>query len=153
LVVIGVGNVLLGDDGAGVRVVEALRRVSERDPGAVPPGTRLIDGGTLGLALVRHLDGARGLVIVDAADRGEPPGTVTLRRDTRIVHDGGVGELLAVAGMLGVLPGAPTVVELSMGQIVASVGLSPAVEAAIPVAVATVLRELAALDAPAGVPA
>jgi hypothetical protein len=55
--------------------------------------------------------------------------------------------------MLGVLPGAPTVVALSMGQIVASVGLSPAVEAAIPVAVATVLRELAALDAPAGVPA
>ncbi|OGO55977.1 MAG: hypothetical protein A2V85_04135 [Chloroflexi bacterium RBG_16_72_14] len=152
-VVIGVGNLLLGDDAAGLRVVGALRRRAGADPDALPPGTRLVDGGTLGLDLVRVLRGAGALVVVDAADRGASPGTVTVRRDTRVEGDHGVAELLAVAALLGTLPARVTVVEIGVGEMGVGIGLSPAVEAAIPTAAAAVIGELARTVAPAGVSA
>jgi hydrogenase maturation protease len=157
LVVIGVGNVLLGDDGVGVRVVEALRREAGADPEALPPDTRLVDGGTLGLDLLRDLDGARGLLVVDAADLGALAGTVTVRRDERAGRgpagipaggDGhGVAELLAVAGLLGILPAAVSVIGIGLGEIGVGPALSSRVAAAGPRAVAAARRELGSLDA------
>jgi hydrogenase maturation protease len=149
-VVIGVGNVLLGDDGAGPRVIEALRDRAALDPGTLPAGTRLVDGGTLGLDLARFVDPAAALVVVDAADRGAAPGTVIVRRDARVIGDGAVAGLLAVAGMLGSLPADVTVIEIGAGELGAGVGLSPAVEAAIPVAAAAAIGELARIAVPAG---
>ncbi|MGZ5480287.1 MAG: hydrogenase maturation protease, partial [Candidatus Aminicenantales bacterium] len=69
-VVLGLGNILLGDEGVGVRVVEELERT-----GGVP-GVDLVDGGTAGFSLLSFFDGARLVVVVDAADDGAPPGTV-----------------------------------------------------------------------------
>lgn len=157
LVVIGVGNILLGDDGVGVRVVEALRSDAGADPDALPPDTRLVDGGTLGLDLLRDLDGARGLLVLDAADLGALAGTVTVRRDARATRgpagvpadgDGhGVAELLAVAAMLGILPAAVSVIGIGVGEIVVGPALSPRVAAAVPRAAVAARRELGSLDA------
>ena len=152
-VVIGVGNLLLGDDAAGLRVVEALRRLADAEPGALPVGTSLVDGGTLGLDLLRHLHGAGALVIVDAADRGAAPGTVTVRRGTPLEGDHALTRLLAAARLLGTLPPDVTVVEIGVGEMGVGIGLSPAVEAAIPAASAAVIRELARTVGPAGVSA
>jgi len=68
--IIGVGSPLMGDDGAGVEVVEALER---RD---LPPGVRVIDGGTGGPGLIGYFDEADVVILVDAADFGAAPGTV-----------------------------------------------------------------------------
>jgi hydrogenase maturation protease len=73
-VVLGLGNILLGDEGVGVRVVEEL----ERRGGL--PGVELVDGGTAGFSLLPFFDGAGLAVIVDAADDGRPPGTLTMTR-------------------------------------------------------------------------
>ena len=73
-VVLGLGNILLGDEGVGVRVVEEL----ERSGGL--PGVELVDGGTAGFSLLSYFDGAALVVVVDAAADGAPPGTVTLTR-------------------------------------------------------------------------
>lgn len=71
VLVAGVGNVLTGDDGFGVRVVERLRA------GPRATGTVLVDVGIGGIHLVQELmDGYDGLVVVDAVDREGPPGTV-----------------------------------------------------------------------------
>jgi hydrogenase maturation protease len=155
-VAIGVGNLLLGDDAAGVRVVERLRRTAEADPALLPAGTRLVDGGTLGVDLLRHLDGACGLVLVDAGDRGDAPGTVTVRRDATPDGDRALDGLLGIADLLGVLPPAVSVIEIGVGEIAPGIGLSPAVESALPAATAVALHELgamAAAAAPAEVPA
>ena len=69
--VIGVGNPLVGDDGAGVRVVERLR-------GRVPEGVELIDGGTEGLGLICWFEGVDRVVLVDAVRMGSAPGTVAV---------------------------------------------------------------------------
>ena len=154
-VVIGVGNILLGDDGAGVRVVEDLRQLAAHDPLAVPTGTRLVDGGTLGLDLLRTVSGARSLLLLDAVNLGQEAGTISVLRGDAIIaaggHGGGatpgsVGELLAVARLMGWLPDPVSLVCVQVGNTRFGVGLSPRVEAAIAGAVETARMELRALD-------
>jgi hydrogenase maturation protease len=73
LLVAGIGNIFLSDDGFGVEVVSRL----SRQP--VPPGVRVADFGIRGVHLAYELlDGNRGLILVDAVPMGEPPGTVAL---------------------------------------------------------------------------
>jgi hydrogenase maturation protease len=155
LVVIGVGNVLLGDDAVGVRVVEALDLAARADPGMLPPDTRLVDGGILGLELLGPVRGSRGLVLVDAVRLGGMVGEVrTLDAgDLRAVTsapDGGaraaVGELLATAALMGWLPTQVALVGIEVGDLDAGTDLSPAVSGAMPLAVATVGRELHRMD-------
>lgn len=150
VVVIGMGNVLLRDDGVGVRVVEALSRLAEGDAGVLPAGTQLVDGGTLGLDLLEQVDEAGALILVDAVNLGQPPGTVCVTRGSSLSADnrpdgasrpGGPAELLALAGMMGTVPLAVALVGVQAGEIGVGLALSPAVAAALPAAVATVRIE------------
>ncbi|WP_242614705.1 hydrogenase maturation protease [Actinomadura roseirufa] len=73
VLVAGIGNVFHGDDGFGV---EAVRRLAERP---APPGVDVIDFGIRGIDLMYALQGGYAtVVLVDAAERGHPPGTVSL---------------------------------------------------------------------------
>ena len=73
VLVAGVGNDLLGDDGFGIAVV---RRFSEE---GAPEEVEVFESGIAGIRMVQELmDGYEALVIVDATDRGEEPGTVYL---------------------------------------------------------------------------
>ena len=71
LLVLGLGNVLLGDDGAGPAVIARLR-----DRHLAPPGMRLFDGGTLGLSLLPYLEDSRRVILVDAVAADAPAGTL-----------------------------------------------------------------------------
>jgi hydrogenase maturation protease len=161
-VVLGVGNVLLRDDGVGVRLVEALRAVAADDPTALPGDTRLVDGGTLGLDLLGEVEGARSLLLLDAVDLDQPAGTVQVLRGDAIPSaggswgrsaPGGVGELLAVARLMGWLPDRVALLGVQVDDTGFGLGLSDRVQAALPEAVATArdqLRELDGLAATAG---
>ena len=70
VLVLALGNPLMGDDGIGSRVVEELRARE------LPNGVALADGGTTGLALVGLMEEYQRVVAVDAADMGQPPGCV-----------------------------------------------------------------------------
>ena len=94
--VLGLGNVLMGDEGVGVHVARALERR------ALPEGVECLDGGTGGFVLLEPLQKADRIVLIDAAADGNPPGTVTrttprFSRDyppTLTAHDIGVKDLL-----------------------------------------------------------
>ena len=154
-VVIGVGNLLLHDDGVGVRVMQALRSAAEHDPEAIP-GTRFVDGGTLGLDLLPTFEGARSLLLLDAVDLDQPAGTVSvLRGDDDILAaggtwggciPGGVGELLSVARLMGWLPEPVSLVGIQVSDTTYGEGLSASVAAALPSAVKTARDELRELD-------
>jgi len=161
IAVIGVGNVLLGDDGVGVRVVESLGRTARSHPGALPRGCRLLDGGTLGIDLLRDVEDATALVLVDAVDLGHAPGTVSVMRGDRLTttggsrarsRQGGVGELLAIARLLAILPREVVLVGVQAGEINVGTGLSRGVTAALPAAVEAVRREVFALAAAGAMP-
>jgi hydrogenase maturation protease len=107
--VLGLGNVLMGDEGVGVHVVRAL----EKHP--LPANVECLDGGTGGFVLLEPLQSAGRILIVDAAADGNPTGTVTrttprFSRDyppTLTAHDIGVKDLLDVFYIQG---GGPDVV-------------------------------------------
>jgi hydrogenase maturation protease len=106
VLVLGIGNVLAGDEGVGVHAVRALA------PASFPAHVRLLDGGTGGLQLLGCLHDYRRLVIVDATMDGRPPGAVALRRPrfasdfprTLGAHDIGLRDLIEAAVLLGELP-------------------------------------------------
>ncbi len=101
--VLGLGNVIMGDEGVGVHVVRALERYT------LPEGVECLDGGTGGFVLLEPLENAGRIVIIDAAADDNPPGTVTrttprFSRDyppTLTAHDIGVKDLLDAFYMRG----------------------------------------------------
>jgi hydrogenase maturation protease len=70
ILILGVGNLLLGDEGVGIH---AVRRLGERP---VPPRVDRLDGGTAGVDLLGLMEGYEKVVIIDAVDAGEEPGTI-----------------------------------------------------------------------------
>jgi len=73
--VLGLGNLLLGDEGIGLHVIQQLSRMS------LPPDVQILDGGTLGPALLGYLDGVDHLYIVDAMAGDGPPGSCYIVSD------------------------------------------------------------------------
>ena len=94
--VLGLGNVLMGDEGIGVYTVRALEKQT------LPAGVECLDGGTGGFTLLEPLEDADRIVLIDAASDGNPVGTVTrttpqFSRDyppTLTAHDVGMKDLL-----------------------------------------------------------
>lgn len=149
VLVLGVGNLLMGDDGVGGRVVAELRERRAAGSADLPPDVELVDGGTLGLELLDWLAAARGAVIVDAARAGGPPGAVAVWRDERAEAappaPGGrspVDHLLATARLAGALPAGLSLVGIEPGSCEPGVRLSDEVEAALPTAVEATLAEV-----------
>lgn len=148
LIVLGLGNVLCGDDGVGVEVIWRLRRDFE-----LPPEVRLLDGGTLGLALMSEIAGAPAVLLVDAIrDEGEPGTLVRLdgeevapaARHRLSVHQIGVTDLLDGLRLIDAYPASMTLLGVVPAGIDLGIGFSPAVEAALPRLVAAVAAEIAA---------
>jgi len=154
VLVVGVGNVLLRDEGVGVRVAcEIQERVNVR-PWA--DDVRVIDGGTLGLDLLPLIEDCRALLIADAVELGAAPGTTRVIRGPAIhgtlaghvsPHQVGVGDLVAAARLVGQLPEDTTLIGIQPGLIEIGLELSEPVEAAVPTAVDLVDRELRRLVA------
>jgi len=146
VLILGLGNPLRGDDGVGCRLVEELARRE------LPPGVQVLDGGAAGLDLLDLVEGWGRVVIVDAAEMGRMPGEIVrfTPADVRLasapdpfsLHHAGLSEALALADALG--RALPEMVIFGVQP--ASVGwgeeLSPAVEAALPALIATVLEEV-----------
>jgi len=101
--VLGLGNLIMGDEGVGVHVVRAI----ERHP--LPAGVECLDGGTGGFILLEPLESADRIILIDAAADGNPPGTVTRTTPkfssdyppTLTAHDIGVKDLLDAFYMQG----------------------------------------------------
>lgn len=147
-VVVGLGNVLLGDDGVGPAVCDELLRWQSGTPSAgLPADTRLIDGGTLGSAVLPWLADAAAVVIIDAVDRPGIPGSLLVwrARNLAAVKAGavsGVADLIAMATLVGLPEECLSLVGVIAGEIRPRVGLSTAVSAAVPRAASMVAQEI-----------
>lgn len=103
ILVLGVGNVVMGDEGVGVHVVEHLSGM------ALPDGVECLDGGTGSFLLLEPMQRARRVILVDATIDGNPAGTVTRLTPqfssdyptTLTAHDIGLKDLLDAAYLTG----------------------------------------------------
>lgn len=104
--ILGVGNILMGDEGVGVH---AARRLAGA---ALAPDVDVLDGGTGGFHLLSLFEEYDPIILIDATMDGKPPGTVTVTRPrfasdfprTLSAHDIGLRDLLETASLLGDLP-------------------------------------------------
>jgi hydrogenase maturation protease len=147
ILVLGLGNTIMTDDGFGVRVVEALssrfRFLGEK--------VRVLDGGTLGLDLLPHLEDVEQLLIVDALEMKSSAGTTFRLEGEDVprafasklsVHQMGVQDLLAVSELMGHLPRELVVWGVQPECIEMGTELTPTVAAALEPVLMGVLDEL-----------
>ena len=151
LVIVGIGNLLCGDDGLGVIAAEELQR-RYRIPGEVP----VLDGGTRGLALLPFLAGAKNVLLVDAVLEREGPGALVRLEGGDLAasvrrplsgHGIGVSELV---GALRLIEGPPHTLLLGLvpKRVGTGVGLSPEVRQGLPHLLEAIAAEAARLGFP-----
>lgn len=151
--VLGLGNVLMGDDGFGPVVVRAFDAECE-----VGPDVEVVDVGTPGLDLTPWLVDADGVIFVDTIKSDAAPGTLRVYRKDEIVryapsvrvgpHDPGVKEALLTLEFAGRGPKEVALVGVVPQQVSMGTELSASVRAAIPTAIEAIAATLRRLDIP-----
>ncbi len=147
VVVLGVGNLLMTDEGVGVRVAQRLEA-----PGALPDDVRVVDGGTSTHELLEDLEDLDLLVIVDAVAAGGPPGRIVRLEGDGIPsafsnklspHQHGINDLLAALRLLGRAPARVVVHGMTPKRLELGMELSAEITEALPELAARVLAEVA----------
>jgi hydrogenase maturation protease len=146
IVVLGVGNILLSDEGIGVRAIEMLQRDFQ-----LPPEVVVIDGGTTGMEMLEDLSNADHIIIIDAVRSGKAPATVVRLADEQVPqffrtklspHQIGLADVLATLALMGQQPGGVTVIGVEPVSLQTSLSLSPQVEARLPELMDLLVTEL-----------
>jgi len=147
--VLGIGNVLMGDDGVGPTLIAMLRAHYR-----LPEEVELVEAGTPGLDLTAVIVGVERLIVADAVRARHPPGTVLLlHRDTlpeparsgMAPHDPGLLEALLALDFSGGAPKEVSLIGIVPSVVDLCVTLSEPVEKALPHAMNALLAELACL--------
>lgn len=147
-VVLGVGNVILADEGVGVRVVEALERDYH-----LPEGVQVIDAGTSGMEMLEDLSNLDFLLVVDAIAAGKAPGELVRLAGSEVPvffrrnlspHGIGLSDVLASLEFIGAEPKETIVLGVQPLSMELSTELTPTVAARVPELVAQAVGELAA---------
>jgi hydrogenase maturation protease len=146
LLVVGVGNSLMTDDGIGIAAVERLR-----DGWELNAEVELVDGGLWLLSLLPAVEDSSGLLLLDAINAKQPPGTVIeLERDEipRFLeamlspHQVGVRDLLALCSLRDSLPARTAALGIQPARIELGTELSPIVQGSLDMLLERVVRRL-----------
>jgi hydrogenase maturation protease len=151
--VLGLGNVLMGDDAFGPWVIEELLARWE-----IPAAASVVDVGTPGLDLTPYLGGADAVLLVDTVKADGPPGRIHVYEKRELLrlpaaprlspHDPGLAEALLALTLAGSEPREAVLVGAVPASVAMGVGLSRPLRRAVATAAAEVLRRLAALGIP-----
>jgi hydrogenase maturation protease len=143
--VLGIGNTLLTDEGVGIHVV---RHLMASHPGL--PGVTYMDGGTLSFTLAVPIEEATNLIVVDAAQLHQPPGTLQvfvgedmdrfLAAPRRSVHEVGLMDVMAIVRLTDRLPANRALIGVQPLSLDWGESPSIPVARAVPAAAAEVLR-------------
>ncbi len=146
VLVLGLGNMLLADEGVGVEVIERLQRDYR-----LPRGVELLDGGTSGMTLLDDLRGREKLIVVDAVRTGQPPGTIVVLRDEAVPaffrrkvspHQLALSDVLAVLTLTGEKPPEVIVIGVEPLSLETRLGLTDLIEGCVDRMIGQVVGEL-----------
>jgi len=145
IVILGVGNLLLSDEGVGVHVANELIKRQ------LPPGVKVIEGGTDGFRLLNVITEADRLIVVDAVKGGGIPASIYRFDIDEVqncpsgfktsVHQIGILEVINLSGLIGKTP-RTTVIGIEPKSLEMSMELSPEIKEKIPRIIELVLEEL-----------
>ena len=146
------GNILLEDEGLGIRALEVLQRDY-----VFPVGVELLDGGTTGMGLLDDISAREHLLVLDAVQTGEPPGTLVVMRGSDVPvyfglrvtpHQLGLADVLATLELSGEAPGSVTVLGLVPESLELTLELSGMIQQRLGSLVEATVAELAAIGYP-----
>nr|CRH04382.1 Maturation element for hydrogenase 2 [Candidatus Magnetococcus massalia] len=146
ILLIGLGNVLMQDEGVGVRAVEALACRYH-----LPETVTVMDGGTTGTELLEPMRSVKQLIVADAVNTGDPLGTLVRIADEQVPaffqtklsnHQLGLSDLLALLSLTEEEPDHVTIVGLVPHSLENKLGLTPEGEAGVEMMVVQLVREL-----------
>lgn len=144
--VLGIGNIVLLDEGFGVRAAEALDAAYE-----MPDNVQILDGGTLGMELMRFIPGTQKLLIIDSINGGAEPGTIFRFTDREVMehfndklsaHEVGIQDVLAFLKVTGHEIPQVVVIGAQPYNLGAGVDLSPEMQQLLPQVVKLAVKEL-----------
>lgn len=150
IVVLGVGNILLSDEGVGVRAVEEIERRYR-----LPDSVELIDGGTSGMEVMGSLAHADHVLILDAVKSGSAPASLVRLSGAEVPkffslkmspHQVSLADVLATLEFAGESPKNVTVLGVEPESLEYNLGLTPAVAARLPQLVDMAVAELRGWD-------
>ena len=147
--ILGLGNILMGDEGVGVQIAEQLAFQTLSDE------VEVIDGGTAGYELLSFLEGRERVIIVDAVKTEDEPGAV-YKMDLSILEDDatmhlslhqlGLKNVFKMASLMEINPEVTLVGVVPKDYQSYKIGLSKEVEEAIPIAIKAILQEIDKAD-------
>ncbi len=146
ILILGVGNILLSEDGGGGRVIKAMKGV------ALPDNVEVLDGGTGALDLIDVMAGRDKVIIIDAVKGGGQPGAIYRFGCDQLsqgnmpissIHQWGLAEELNMMELLGISPRETVIIGVEPEQVDWGLEPSPTLKKRIPDIAALVLRELA----------
>lgn len=152
ITVIGLGNILLQDEGVGIHALSYLQQHYE-----LPPEVKIIDGGTAGLDLLPYLENQDRVLLVDAVDFGREPGYIRLLSQDEIpvflglqdsLHHLGLAEVLALARLTGTSPAEVYLLGIQPAIIATGLELSPQLQACLPELLEVLIALLASWQIP-----
>jgi hydrogenase maturation protease len=144
--VLGIGNLLIGDEGVGCRTVTELARRY-----TLPQSVECVDGGTAGFELLTMIDGKEHLILIDALRNDQQPGTVVMVEGEHVPraflarttpHQLGICDVLAAAQLSDTMPRHLTLYGIEPKQLEVGIGLSPEVEAGMEKTIGAVVQQL-----------
>jgi hydrogenase maturation protease len=145
IVILGVGNLLLSDEGVGVHVANELVKLE------LPPGVTVVEGGTDGFRLINVITEADRLIVVDAVKGSGAPGSIYRFDINEVqncpsgfktsVHQIGILEVINLSGLIGKTP-QTTVIGIEPESLEMGMELSPEVKAKIPRIIELIWDEL-----------
>ena len=146
IVVLGIGNLLVSDEGFGVQIVKIMHQHF-----VFPSRVSIVDGGTLGWELLPVMEEADAIIIVDAVSGGKEPGTVYQFTGENVqayfkqkisAHEAGIQEVLAYLTMKGKTFQHIAVIGVEPRSFEPGLNLSPEVKETVPGVIHTILQML-----------
>ncbi len=149
VLIIGMGNVLMQDEGVGVRAVEELENRY-----LIPDSVRVVDGGTTGMELFDPIRHCEHLIVADAVNTGDPYGTLVRIANQDVPaffqtklsnHQLGLSDLLALLSLKGETPAHVAIIGMVPHSLEQRLGLTAEAEAGLDNMVDMLVQELAGL--------
>lgn len=144
--ILGVGNILLRDEGVGVRVIDYIR-----EKRLLPKGIEVIEGGTGGMRLIPLIKDADHLIIIDAVRGGGKPGDIyrfaidalplKIKQKTSL-HEVGLQEIFSILNLLTEKRPETVIIGVEPKEVSYGVGLTLEVESVVPEVSRKVLNEV-----------
>ncbi|HBG28260.1 MAG TPA: Ni,Fe-hydrogenase maturation factor [Phycisphaerales bacterium] len=134
ILILGIGNILLRDEGIGVHVINAMQQI------CLPDTIELLDGGTAGADLLDSISDRKKLIVIDALDANVQPGTIVSltasdmanEPESISLHEFGLSQTLMMAKLLNCSPGDVSIFAVKPHDVSCGIGLSPQMEFLIP---------------------